>query len=183
MVVSRTNGLQCSRTQSSKLHQWMWGGVAVWISALFWRPHTFRSHLLPVCDTCKWTFLGQRDWSWFSTDKIWLNVFYGRREPEEIWNNQCRWVKQFMQITPSGTMEWFPHHLLSKGSDMEVTEGHILELENLLDFQNAKIPVKSFFRIVWKISPKGGRREFRQGGEIARGILKGRIPSETNEVS
>ena len=44
-----------------------------------------------------------------------------------------------MQITPSGTMEWFPHHLLSKGSDMEVTEGHILELENLLDFQNSKI--------------------------------------------
>ena len=44
-----------------------------------------------------------------------------------------------MQNTPSGTMEWSPHHLLSKGSDMEVTEGHILELENLLDFQNAKI--------------------------------------------
>lgn len=38
-----------------------------------------------------------------------------------------------------GTMDWFPHHLLSKGNDMEVTEGRILELENLLDFQNSKI--------------------------------------------
>ena len=38
-----------------------------------------------------------------------------------------------------GTMNWFPHHLLSKGNDMEVTEGRILKLENLLDFQNSKI--------------------------------------------
>ena len=38
-----------------------------------------------------------------------------------------------------GTMTWFPHHLLLKGNDMEVTEGRILELENLLDFQNSKI--------------------------------------------
>ena len=36
-------------------------------------------------------------------------------------------------------MDLFSHHLLLKGNDMEVTEGRILELENLLDFQNAKI--------------------------------------------
>jgi len=36
-------------------------------------------------------------------------------------------------------MDLYPHHLLLKGDDMEVNEGRILELENLLDFQNAKI--------------------------------------------
>ena len=41
--------------------------------------------------------------------------------------------------SPWGTVDLFLHHLLLKGNDMEVTEGRILELENLLDFQNAKI--------------------------------------------
>ena len=42
--------LQCSRASGTQLHQWMWDGVAIWISALFWWPSTIGSYLLPVCD-------------------------------------------------------------------------------------------------------------------------------------
>ncbi len=92
-----------------------------------------------MCDPWQPTVLGQRDRSWFSTDKIWLKGFLRKTGTKGDLEQPVQVAQTVNADHPWGAMDLFPHHLLLKGNDMEVTEGRILELENLLDFQNAKI--------------------------------------------